>query len=154
MSGKKSSNTLFLVGFTALLGMLGMGYMSMMPVQSVSLNDGAVPGEIFQPAIPERVIADQRAGLPVVISVTAPWCITCQAQKPALEQLAADPHFSGVKFYRIDYSNNPQAYDYFGRKYGTKALSTVIVFKGEKKVAHSVGETDPRKLMLILLKAI
>ncbi|QGM98885.1 thioredoxin family protein [Methylocystis parvus] len=94
--------------------------------------------------------AAQQTGKPIIIHVYAPWCPTCRAQEPILQKLESDPKFSGAASFRVDFD---------GQKDAVKALkarnqSTIIVFKGEKEVGRSVGETDEKTISALLDKAL
>lgn len=94
--------------------------------------------------------AAQQAGKPIIIHVYAPWCPTCRAQEPILQELEADPKFSGAASFRVDFD---------AQKDAVKALrarnqSTIIVFKGDKEVGRSVGETEAKAISTLLDKAL
>lgn len=112
----------------------------------------ALPGAIAaeQPFSQEAFAAAQAAGKSIVVHVYAPWCPTCRAQEPILQKLEADPKFSRVEAFRVDFD---------GQKDAVKALkarsqSTIIVFKGAKEVGRSVGETDEKVITDLVAKAI
>lgn len=44
---------------------------------------------------PEAFAAAQKAGKPILVHVTAPWCTVCAAQKPILAKLEAQPPVQG-----------------------------------------------------------
>lgn len=103
-----------------------------------------------KPFTPDAFSAAQSAGKPVIIHIFAPWCPTCRAQEPILRKLEADPKFSGVEAFRVDFD---------GQKDAVRALkatnqSTIIVFKGGKEVGRSVGETDAKAISALLDKAL
>lgn len=98
----------------------------------------------------EAFAAAQKAGKSVVVHVYAPWCPTCRAQEPILQKIEADPKFSGLTNFRVDFD---------GQKDALRALratnqSTIIVFKGAKEVGRSVGETSESAIGALLGKAL
>ena len=103
-----------------------------------------------QPFSQQAFAAAQAAGKSIIVHVYAPWCPTCRAQEPVLKTLEADPKFSGVEAFRVDFD---------GQKDALRALkatnqSTIIVFKGAKEVGRSVGETDPDAIAAVVGKAL
>ena len=96
----------------------------------------------------------QNAGKPIVISVTAKWCGTCKAQKSAIEEILPDPYFENVVFMRVDYDRHKAAYRYFRKSYKVKSISTLLAFKGENLVAHSIGDTDHVKIVELFMKTV
>lgn len=98
----------------------------------------------------EGFAAAQVAGAPIVVHIFAPWCPTCRAQEPVLRKIEADPKFSGVTNFQVDFD---------GQKDSVRALratsqSTIIVFKGAKEVGRSVGETSEAAISALLNKAL
>jgi thiol-disulfide isomerase/thioredoxin len=103
-----------------------------------------------KPFSKDAFAAAQADGKSIVVHVFAPWCPTCRAQEPILQKLEADPKFSGVESFRVDFD---------GQKDAVRALkatnqSTIIVFKGAKEVGRSVGETSPKAIADLLDKAL
>lgn len=82
--------------------------------------------------------AAQKAGKPIVVHVTAPWCPTCKAQAPILEKLASQPDFADVVFFELDFDTGGQAL----RALNVRSQSTLIVFKGERETGRSAGDTN------------
>jgi len=108
----------------------------------------ALAGE--QPFSKAAFAAAQAAGKGVIVHVYAPWCPTCRAQEPIVHQLEADPKFANVETFRVDFD---------GQKDAVKALkarnqSTIIVFKGDREVGRSVGDTDEKSISALLDKAL
>lgn len=103
-----------------------------------------------QPFSKAAFAAAQAAGKPIVVHIYAPWCPTCRAQEPILAKLEAEPGFSALESFRVDFD---------GQKDAVRALkatnqSTIIVFKGAKEVGRSVGETNPKTIGDLLRKAL
>jgi thiol-disulfide isomerase/thioredoxin len=103
-----------------------------------------------QPFSKEAFAAAQAADKPIVVHVYAPWCPTCRAQEPILHKLEADPKFSGVQSFRVDFDGQKDAV----RALKATSQSTIVVFKGAKEVGRSVGETSPRAIADLLGKAV
>ncbi len=94
--------------------------------------------------------AAQKSGKSVIVHVYAPWCPTCQAQEPILQKLEADPRYSGVEAFRVDFDNQKDAV----RAMKATNQSTIIVFKGGKEVGRSVGETSPQTIGALVAKSL
>ena len=87
----------------------------------------------------EAFDAAQKAGRPILIEVSAPWCHICKAQKPILAQLSADPRFKDLLILDIDFDSQKALL----RKFDARMQSTLIAFKGGVETGRSVGETQP-----------
>lgn len=98
----------------------------------------------------EAFAAAQSAGTPIVVHIFAPWCPTCRAQEPVLQKIEADPKFSGVTNFQVDFDSQKDAV----RALKATNQSTIIVFKGAKEVGRSVGETSEAAISALLNKAL
>ena len=94
----------------------------------------------------DRLPFDQRtfdaanaAGMPILIHVTADWCETCQAQKPIVAILMADPSLSGIVVFNVDYDTQKDVL----QKFGVQFQGTMIVFRTGKEVDRITALTDP-----------
>ena len=109
----------------------------------------ALAGE-FAPYSEVAFEAAQKAGQPILVQISAPWCPICKAQKPILAKLAADPRFKDLVILDIDFDTRKDVV----RRFDARSQSTLIVFKGTKEVARSVGETQPEWIEGLLEKAL
>ncbi|WP_245290344.1 thioredoxin family protein [Shinella sp. DD12] len=91
-----------------------------------------------------------KAGSPILVHVTAPWCETCQAQKPIVTELLARPDFEGMKAFEIDFDSQK---DILGAL-RVMSQSTMIVFKDGKEVDRQIGQTDPAVIEALLKEAL
>ncbi|MBS0326929.1 MAG: thioredoxin family protein [Proteobacteria bacterium] len=98
---------------------------------------GALAGEI-QPYDAATFASLQAAGRPVVIDVYAAWCPTCRAQAPLVSALMKKPAFRDFTVLRVDFDTQTD----LRRELGVPRQSTLIVFRGKREVARSVGDTD------------
>lgn len=89
-------------------------------------------------------------GRPILVHIHAPWCPTCRAQDPILEKLEADPKFSGLSVFRVDFDSQKDAV----RSFKATSQSTIIVFKGGKEVGRSVGDTNAGSIAALLDKTL
>ncbi len=89
------------------------------------------------------------AGQPILIEITAPWCPTCRAQKPILDALLQKPQFKAMAVFQVDFDSQKAVV----RAFGADLQSTLIVFKGDKAVGRSVGDTSPQSIAALLARA-
>lgn len=102
-------------------------------------GDAVIPG--FDDAI--------KAGAPVLIHVTAPWCEVCQLQKPIVRDLLARPDFQALKKFDVDFDSQKEVL----AKFRVTTQSTMIVFKDGKELDRQVGQSDPAVIEALLRKA-
>ncbi|MGX5826425.1 thioredoxin family protein [Mesorhizobium sp. 43Arga] len=91
-----------------------------------------------------------KAGGPILIHVTAPWCEVCQAQKPIVAALLASPGFKTMKKFDVDFDTQKEIL----ARYRVQMQSTMIVYKGGKEVDRQTGQTDPVTIEALLRKAL
>jgi thioredoxin 1 len=94
--------------------------------------------------------AAQKAGKPILIAVHAPWCPTCKAQDPILNDLRADPKFKDLVYFVIDFDSQKDLL----KRFGVRSQSTLIAFRGEKEEARSVGDTRRDSIFAMVGKAL
>ncbi len=94
--------------------------------------------------------AAQKTGKPVLIDVTAPWCPTCRAQAPILNEIAAEPRFRDLQVFTVDFDSRKDVL----RKFGVRSQSTLIVFKGTSEAGRSVGDTSKASIAALLAKGL
>lgn len=94
--------------------------------------------------------AAAKAGKPILIDVSAPWCPTCKAQAPILSELAAQPKFKNLVLLNVDFDSQKEVL----RGLKAQQQSTLIVFKGAKEVGRSVGDTKKDSIEALLSRAI
>lgn len=88
------------------------------------------------------MVADQKAGKPVMLEVSAPWCPTCKVQKSVISTLAKNPAYAKMTIYEVDFDSRKDIL----RLFNVQQQSTLIVYKGEKETGRSVGITDPNAI--------
>lgn len=94
--------------------------------------------------------AAQKAGRPILIEVSAPWCPICKAQKPVLAKLSAEPRFKDLQIFDIDFDSQKDLL----RRLNVRMQSTLIAYKGATETGRSVGETQPEWIEGLLEKAL
>jgi len=95
----------------------------------VEINDETFESEVI------------KSELPVLVDFWAPWCGPCKAMGPVLEEISKD--FKGkLKVCKCNVDDSPVTPGNFG----IRAIPTLILFKGGKKVDQMVGMMDKKKL--------
>jgi thioredoxin 1 len=100
-----------------------------------------------QPFDAKAFQASQVAGKSILVDVTAPWCPTCKQQRPIVQEI--EKEHPDLVVYDVDFDTAKEAL----RQFRVQHQSTLIVFKGQKEVARSTGETDPAPLRSLVAKA-
>ena len=85
-----------------------------------------------------------------MIHITAPWCETCQAQKPIVAALLASPDFKNIKKFDVDFDTQKEIL----ARYRVQMQSTMIVYKGGKEVDRQTGQTDPAVIEALLRESL
>ncbi|WP_299662661.1 thioredoxin family protein [Methylobacterium sp.] len=91
------------------------------------------------PYTPEAFAAAQKAGKPILVEVSAPWCPICKIQKPILAELRQQSRFRDLVVFEVDFDSQKDVL----RRFDARMQSTLIAFKGETETGRSVGETQP-----------
>ena len=112
-----------------------------------SLGAPALAAE--QPYSAAALAEAQAQGRPVVVHVTASWCSTCQAQKPIVAALLAEPKYRDVTVFDVDFDTQKPLL----RKLGVRAQSTFIAFHGARETARSSGDTNPASVARLFARA-
>lgn len=113
---------------------------------ALMLASMALAGKAYDEA---AFTAAQSAGKPILVEVHAEWCPTCRAQKSVIEGLAASPEYKDLVAFEVDFDGQKTAL----RKFGAQQQSTLIVFRGDREVARSVGETSPAAIEALVKSA-
>jgi thioredoxin 1 len=98
--------------------------------------------EAVAPFTPERFEALQKRDALILVEVHASWCPTCRAQAPIVDKLAADAAFSSLHALRLDWDTHRRQ----ARAMGAPRQSTILLFKGERRIGRIIGETREDKL--------
>jgi thioredoxin 2 len=78
----------------------------------------------------------ERASVPVLIDLWAPWCGPCRMVSPALEQLAAE--MAGrLKLVKVNVDESPK----LQQRFGVQAIPTLIVLRDGRVAARQAGAT-------------
>jgi thiol-disulfide isomerase/thioredoxin len=104
----------------------------------------------WKPFSAEALAAAQKDGKPILIDVFAPWCGTCRAQKPIIQDLTAKPEFKDMVVLEIDFDSQKDE----ARALKAQSRNTLITFKGETETGRSVGDTDRASIEALLKSAL
>ncbi len=99
-----------------------------------------------EPYSAERLTSLQEAGKTVLVDVHAPWCPTCRRQGEILTEALTEEAFKDIAVLTLDWDSQREA----ARGHGAPRQSTLLLFKGGKKIGMQVAETDPAKIRLFL----
>jgi thioredoxin 1 len=92
----------------------------------------------------------QKAGKPTLVMVHASWCPTCRAQAPVISELLKKPELLAITALRVDFDGQSDVV----KSFKVTQQSTLIVFKGGKEVARSVGDTRRESIEALLRRAL
>lgn len=90
----------------------------------------------------------QAANKPILLDVTASWCPTCKQQRQIVQGL--EKQHPDLVVYEIDFDTAKDVLKRFRVQY----QSTLIVFRGQKELARSTGETAPVPIWTMVEKAL
>lgn len=94
--------------------------------------------------------AANKAGNPILVEVTAPWCPTCKAQAPILGELSGQARFKDLKTFSVDFDSQKDVL----KSLNVQMQSTLIVFKAGKEVGRSTGDTKKDSIEALLAKTL
>lgn len=97
-----------------------------------------------------RFAAAQAAGKPLAVVFHADWCPTCRAQAPVLSTLTRSAGLQSLTLFVADFDTQTA----LKKSLGVTKQSTVVVFKGQREVARSTGDTQSPALESLLRKAV
>jgi thioredoxin 1 len=100
----------------------------------------------WKPFTPAALAEAQKAGKPILVHIFAAWCPVCRAQKPIIEEFAAEPQYKNLVVLDVDFDT--QKGDV--RALGAQSQSTLIAYKGDKEVGRSVGDTNANSIAEML----
>lgn len=94
--------------------------------------------------------AANEAGAPTLVHIDATWCPTCRARKPILAKLLAEPRFTSVKAFTVDYDSEKPVM----RRLNAPDRSTILVFLRGREITRSTGDTTEDKIAALIEKAL
>ena len=93
--------------------------------------------------------AAQKAGKPILIDVTAPWCPVCAKQHPILSDLYTQPEFKDLQVFNVDFDTSKPLL----HTLGVQMQSTMIVYHGTTEEGRATGVTAAPAIHDLLAKA-
>lgn len=91
----------------------------------------------------------ERASVPALIDLWAPWCGPCRMVSPALEQLATQ--MAGrLKLVKVNVDESPR----LQQRFGVQGIPTLLVLRGGAVTARQTGAAPPAALRSWLENAL
>jgi len=91
----------------------------------------------------------ERAKLPVLVDLWAPWCGPCRAVSPALENLARE-QAGRIKLVKVNVDESPVT----AHRFGVQGIPTLLVLDKGTAVARQVGAAPEAALRQWLDRAL
>ena len=108
----------------------------------VTISLSSAKETTFKKKLFDKALSD---GKVVVVSSWVKYCTSCASQMKVLDKAKND--FDNIEYFKFDVTNKEIA-DFFNIKYQT----TLLIFKDNKEVYRSIGETT-KELIYDALKA-
>jgi thioredoxin 1 len=90
----------------------------------------------------------QKEGKSILVVIHAPWCPTCRAQAPVINELLSESEFKEITALRVDFDSQKDIL----KTLNVSKQSTLILFKGYSEIARSTGETSLWSIEKLLKK--
>ncbi len=91
----------------------------------------------------------ERASVPALVDLWAPWCGPCRMVSPALEQLAAE--MAGrLKLVKVNIDESPR----LQQRFGVQAIPTLMLLKDGQVAARQTGAAPAAALRAWLTQAL
>ncbi len=94
--------------------------------------------------------AARDTGKSILVHVTAPWCVECQAQKPIVAALAQQAEYQDLTIFDVDFDTQKDAL----RSLHVQTQSTLVIYKGKAEVTRAVGITRRDAIEAVFKKAL
>jgi thiol-disulfide isomerase/thioredoxin len=141
-SQESERNEVAMISRRSLLRTASLAAATLVPAVAFAAEEQPFTRQAFQAA--------QSKGQSILVEIHASWCPTCQAQRPILAKLFADPKFKNLAVFRVDFDKQKDEV----RNFKARVQSTLITFKGNEEIARSVGDTNPDSIADLLSLAL
>ena len=91
----------------------------------------------------------ERASVPVVVDLWAPWCGPCRMVSPALAQVAADKA-GHLKLVKVNVDDSPR----LQQRFGVQSIPTLLLMREGKVTSRQVGAVPAAALRSWIEKAL
>lgn len=123
---------------------------SVLAMTAISLSVDGSAFAVERVKFGQAVLADaQKAGKSVLVHITAPWCPTCKAQKPVVDEILAKPEFKDTLLLDLDFDSGLQDV----KALNARSQSTLIAYKGETETGRLVGVTKAADIEALIKSA-
>lgn len=119
---------------------LALGFLASVTVQAAEKTS-------FDAAQFAQAQADNQS---IMVMVTAPWCPTCKAQKPILDEVTGKPSFKNLKIFEVDFDTRKDVL----QDLKVTMQSTLIVYKGKTEMGRSTGDTKKESIETLVNKSL
>jgi len=91
----------------------------------------------------------EKASVPVVVDLWAPWCGPCRMVSPALAGLATE--MAGrIKLVKVNVDNSPG----LQRRFGVQSIPTLLVLRNGQVIARQIGAVPEQALRTWVIQAL
>ncbi|MBI3285615.1 MAG: thioredoxin family protein [Burkholderiales bacterium] len=106
----------------------------------------AEPARAYTDAAFKAAMAEGKA---VLVEVHADWCPACKKQAPLLDALSQEAPYTTIVRFRVDFDQPGTAL----KTLKVNSQASLLLFKGNKEIARSAFDLDPRSIRTMLAKA-
>lgn len=99
---------------------------------------------------PAQFAKAQAEGKPILVHVTAAWCVVCKVQDSVIERDLLKPEFAKAVLFDVDFDSQKDVL----KRFNISDVSTLIVFKGATETARLIGGTDPGLIEAMMHRAV
>jgi thioredoxin-like negative regulator of GroEL len=110
--------------------------------RALAFEGAAFDAKVFEEA--------QKAGKPILIDVHAGWCPVCWVQQSILSGLLKRAEFKDFVRFTVEFDMEKNVL----KRFGATRQSTLIVFKGPRETARSIGDTNAANIEKLLRTAL